>query len=195
MNTSYSTNSSYFITGYNTSPTYAQPITWFPITRGQTTGSVAYIIGSTTGQVMTDVNFYDDRNRVTQTEAVNITGGADLTTVQYDFSGKPLRTLLVIHNKNGTPVQQHIVVTKLSYDPAFRLKSIFKNIDGAASDQLIDSMQYNELGQLRAKYLGSNVDSHNGQCLQYPRLADRESSSQLCRGDRHPNYFWDGVGL
>jgi RHS repeat-associated protein len=158
MNTSYSTNGSYFITGYNTSPTYAQPITYFPITRGHVAGTFAYVIGSTTGQVMTDVNFYDDRNRVIQTEDVNITGGVDLTTMQYDFSGKPLRALL-IHNKSGTPVQQHIVVTKLSYDPAFRLKSIFKNIDGAASDQLIDSMQYNELGQLRAKYLGNNVDS------------------------------------
>jgi RHS repeat-associated protein len=158
MNTSYSTNSAYFITGYNTSPTYSQSITYFPITRGQVTGSVAYIIGSTTGQFMVDVNFYDDRNRVIQTEAVNITEGVDLTTTQYDFSGKPLRNLL-IHKKNGTPSAQHTIVTKLSYDPAFRLKSIFKNIDGATSDQLIDSMQYNELGQLRAKYLGNNVDS------------------------------------
>jgi len=159
MNTSYSTNLSYFFTTYNTSPTYAVPITYFPITRGQVTGTIAYIIGTTTGQVMTDVNFYDDRGRVLQTESVNISNGVDLMTLQYDFSGKPLRTLL-IHNKNGLPAaQQHIVVTKLSYDPAFRLKSIFKNIDGAAIDQLIDSMQYNELGQLRAKYLGSNVDS------------------------------------
>jgi hypothetical protein len=158
MNTANSTNGTYFITGYNTSPTYSQPITYFPITRGEVTGTFAYVIGSTTGQVMTDVNFYDDRNRVIQAESVNITGGVDLTTSQYDFTGKPLRTLL-IHNKNGNTVQQHIVVTKLSYDAGFRLKNIFKNIDGAASDQLIDSMQYNELGQLRAKYLGNNVDS------------------------------------
>jgi hypothetical protein len=95
---------------------------------------------------------------VTQSENQNITNGVDLTTMQYDFSGKPLRTLL-IHKKNSTPVATHTVVTKLSYDPAFRLKSIYKNIDGAASDQLIDSMQYNELGQLRAKYLGNKVDS------------------------------------
>jgi RHS repeat-associated protein len=158
MNTSNTTNSSYFITGYNTSPTYSQPITYFPITRGQVTGSIAYIIGSPTGQVMYNVNFYDDRNRVIQSEKQNITNGVDLTTMQYDFSGKPLRTLLV-HKKNSTPAATHTVVTKLSYDPAFRLKSIFKNIDGAAADQLIDSMQYNELGQLRAKYLGSKVDS------------------------------------
>jgi RHS repeat-associated protein len=47
----------------------------------------------------------------------------------------------------------------MNYDPQLRLKSVFKNIDGAGIDQLIDSMQYNEMGQLRAKYLGSNVDS------------------------------------
>jgi RHS repeat-associated protein len=45
------------------------------------------------------------------------------------------------------------------YDPAFRLKSIYKNINNATSDQLIDNLQYNELGQLRAKYLGNNIDS------------------------------------
>ncbi len=158
MNTSYSGNSNYFITSYNTSPTYAEPITYFPITRGQVIGTENYIIAATNGQFMTDVQFYDDRGRIIQNERTNITNGVDLTTMQYDFSGKTLRTLLV-HKKNGTPAVQHTVVTKLSYDPSFRLKSIFKNIDGAASDQLIDSMQYNELGQLRAKYLGKNVDS------------------------------------
>jgi RHS repeat-associated protein len=107
---------------------------------------------------MYNVNFCDDRNRVIQSENQNITNGVDYTTTQYDFSGKPLRTLLV-HKKNSTPAATHTLVTKLSYDPASRLKSIFKNIDGAAVDQLIDSMQYNELGQLRAKYLRNKVDS------------------------------------
>jgi len=48
-------------------------------------------------------------------------------------------------------------LTKTNYDPNFRVTSVYKNIDGAASDQLIDSMQYNELGQLRAKYLGKDA--------------------------------------
>jgi hypothetical protein len=47
----------------------------------------------------------------------------------------------------------------MNYDAGFRLKNIYKNIDGAASDQLIDSMQYNELGQLRFKYLGNSLDN------------------------------------
>ena len=159
LTTTYTSNSSDFITGYNTSPTYSVAITWFPITRGQVTGKTAYIVGATNGQYMTDVSFYDDRGRVIQTENVNISNGLSISTTQYDFSGKPLRTLLQ-HTKNGLPAaQHHLVLTKLAYDQAFRLKSIYKNIDGAPADQLIDSMQYNELGQLRAKYLGNNVDS------------------------------------
>jgi RHS repeat-associated protein len=160
MNTSYSTNGSYFITGYNSSPIYAVPITSFPIVRGQTTGSLDYIIGTTTGQVVDNINFYDDRSRVIQTQKINISGGVDLVTNQYSFTGNMLRTLMVHNNNKALPaLQQHIVLTKMNYDPAFRLKSTYKNVDGAASDQLIDSMQYNELGQLRAKYLGHNVDS------------------------------------
>jgi hypothetical protein len=46
---------------------------------------------------------------------------------------------------------------------AIRVTGIYKNIDGAASDQLIDSMLYDELGQLRAKYLGK--DPATGQPL------------------------------
>ena len=103
-------------------------------------------------------SFYDDRGRAIQSECSNYTGAIDTTTSQYDFTGKAIRNL-VGHKKNGNTVQAHTVLTKMDYDQGFRLKHIWKNIDGAASDQLIDSMQYNELGQLRVKYLGNSIDS------------------------------------
>jgi RHS repeat-associated protein len=161
MTTTYTTSGTYFITGYNTSPTYSVPITYFPVTRGELTGTTAYIIPQTTGQYMTNVNFYDDRGRVIQTENVNISNGSDITSTQFDFIGKPLRELLV-HTKNGLPAAQtHKVLTKLAYDQLFRIKSIYKNIDGAAVDQLIDSVHYDELGRAQTKYLGNNVDNLN----------------------------------
>ncbi|MFT3855871.1 MAG: DUF6443 domain-containing protein [Ilumatobacteraceae bacterium] len=150
------TNSSNFITSYNTSPTYATQITAYPITRGMQTGSMAKVIGGS--QYLYAASFYDDRGRNIQTQAVNYTGGVDTTTIQYNFTGKPLRNLFS-HKKAGNTVQGHTILTKLSYDGGLRLKSVYKNIDGAASDQLIDSIQYNELGQVRAKYLGNAVDS------------------------------------
>ena len=157
MATNYTGNSSYFITGYNASPVYAvNPVPLY-ITRGMSTGSMKKVLG-TTNQYLYGVSFYDDRGRIIQTQDINYTGGLDTTTMQYDFSGKPLRNLLN-HNKKGNTVQNHLALTLMDYDQAFRLRHVWKNIDNASSNQLIDSMQYNELGQLNAKYIGNNIDS------------------------------------
>jgi len=158
INTTYTSNSTYFNTSYNTSPTYAVQITQFVVTRGMATGSRKEVIGTNGAQYLYGASFYDDRGRVIQTQDINYTGAKDTVTNQYDFTGKPIRSLLN-HAKNGNTVQNHTILTLMDYDQAFRLRHIWKNIDNAASNQLIDSMQYNELGQLNAKYLGNNVDS------------------------------------
>jgi RHS repeat-associated protein len=150
-------NSSYFITTYNSSPTYAVPVTPFAVNRGMKTGSRQLVIGTTSTYLFYST-FYDDRARVIQTENVNYTGAIDTATVQYNFCGVPLRRL-INHKKNNNTVQNHIVLTLMDYDQSMRLRHVYKNIDNAASNQLIDSLQYNELGQLSAKYLGNQVDS------------------------------------
>jgi hypothetical protein len=146
-----------FITSYNTSPLYALPLTTFYNTRGMVTGHMAKVVGTANQYLYSNI-FYDDHSRALQTQSVNYSGGVDTVTTQFDFSSKPLRVQLD-HKNHDNSGQDYLVVTKMNYDPGFRLKSIYKNINNAASDQLIDSMQYNELGQLRAKYLGNNVDS------------------------------------
>jgi RHS repeat-associated protein len=156
--TAYTGNSNYFITSYAASPVYAVAITPWTSAAGVATGTMTKVITSIPAQYLYAVNFYDDHDRVIQTRSINYTGGVDTVATQFNFSGKPLRTLLN-HQKNGNTTQHHNVLTKMNYDAGFRVKSIYKNIDGAASDQLIDSVQYNELGQARAKYLGNLVDS------------------------------------
>ncbi len=157
LNTTYTSNSSYFITSYNASPAYAQPIVQYNITRGLATGSKTKVLG-TASQYLYEVNFYDDRGRAIQTQGINYTGVKDTTITQYDFSGKPLRNLLN-HQKAGTNTQSHRIVTKMNYDAAGRLLTINENIDNAGSDQLIATNTYNELGQLKKKYLGNIIDS------------------------------------
>jgi RHS repeat-associated protein len=143
-----------FIASYNAGPIYAVAITPHPISRGQLTGTQTLVLG-TDNQFLSAVSFYDDRGRPIQTKSINYTGGVDTLTTQYDFSGKPLRTLLGQAKPTNT-AQYHEVLTKTNYDAGFRVSSIWKNIDGAAADQLIDSMKYNELGQLQKKYLGKD---------------------------------------
>jgi YD repeat-containing protein len=122
------------------------------------TGSKMEVLGSAGSKYLYGVNYYDDRGRVIQTQSINYSGAKDTATMQYDFTGKLLRNL-VNHGWGGNTPQGHVVLTKMDYDAAFRPKHIWKNIDHASIDQLIDSMQYNELGQLHAKYLGNNIDS------------------------------------
>ncbi len=150
-------NSAYFITGYNASPVYSQTISQNQLTRSLTTGTMSKVLG-TTSQYLYNVNFYDDRNRVIQTQKINVTGGNDETTSQYDFSGKLLRELLQ-HQKNGTNPQSHIVLSKMNYDPNGRLLTSYKNVDNSGTDQLIATSSYNELGQLLSKQLGANLDN------------------------------------
>jgi RHS repeat-associated protein len=157
MATNFSSNINYFYTTYNTAPDYAVAMTSYVSTRGLTTGTMSKVIASSPAQYLYAVNFFDDHGRVIQAQSTNYRNGIDTLTTQYDFSGKPLRTLLA-HKKAGIATQYHIVSTKMSYDAAGRLKNILKNIDGTG-DQLIDSMQYNELGQLKNRYLGNQVDS------------------------------------
>jgi RHS repeat-associated protein len=157
MATTYTSNSSYFITTYNSSPTYAVAMTPFAVNRGMKTGSMQWVIG-TSSTYLYSSTFYDDRARVIQTQSVNYTGAIDTATIQYNFCGIQLRSL-VNHKKNNNTVQNHMVLTEMDYDQSMRLRHVYKNIDNATSTQLIDSLQYNELGQLVAKYLGNQVDS------------------------------------
>jgi len=155
----YSSNSTYFFTSYNTAPTYAQAIAQYPISRGQMTGLRTKVIGSSS-QFLASVSFYDDHGRVVESQSINQTGGKDTSITQYDFVGKVLRNL-IRHKKDGVGLNKetHSVLTKMNYDAAGRLLTIYKNIDNAASDQIIVTNTYNELGQGQNKMLGNNLDN------------------------------------
>jgi RHS repeat-associated protein len=141
----------------NTIYPYPQSLVQTKQTRGLPTGTINKFMGQPhSGTIL--ATYYDDRIRTIQTDTYNASKGVDVKTTQYCFRDQPLHTYLRAQNAM-TPTQVHYISTKMNYDGAFRLKNIYKNIDSAATDQLIDSMQYNELGQLRTKYLGNKVDS------------------------------------
>jgi len=155
----YTSNSHYFITNYNTSPAYAVPLVQSPSVRGMRTGHLGAITGTAAGEGnLIGVYFYDDHGRMIQQISDNWANTRDTTTTQYDFSGKPLCTLFN-HGNVHNGGHYHKILTKMNYDAGARLTSIWKNIDSAATDQRIDSMQYDELGQLKVKYLGNSLDS------------------------------------
>jgi len=154
MNTTYNNNTTYFFTAYNAAPDYALPMNQYPIATGQSTGYRTKIIDTT--QFLYYVPFYDDRGRTIGTQSTNYTNGLDQEWTQYDFSGKPLRKLM-FHKKNSAHPEGHLITTKYTYDAVGRLTGTRKIMDGP--EARIDTMMYNELGQLRAKYFANNLDS------------------------------------
>ncbi|MDR3715835.1 MAG: DUF6443 domain-containing protein [Puia sp.] len=158
IDSSFFSNSNYFITTYATIPYYAVRMSRNIQMRGMITGFKSEVVNSG-GTYQYGVLFYDDHNRIIQTRSTNYSGGKDTVSTQYNFYGDAIRNYAKHQKSGATNPQGHTVLTKLEYDAANRLKRIWKNVDNTSSDQLIDSVQYNELGQMATKYLGRGMDS------------------------------------
>lgn len=123
--------------------------------KGLATGSKVKILGST-DDWLTTVMFYDDRGRLIQTVADNHLGGKDISTTQYDFSGKVLNTYMVHNNPeaNGSDAQTTIA-KRYSYESSGtgRLTKIEQRLNNTGSYKAITTNSYDDLGQLESKKL------------------------------------------
>lgn len=152
--------SSNFTTSYNASPLFAQQIMQYNDITGMPAWTKTKILGTSTFLYSTSI--YDDKGHVIQTKATNISGGTDVGTIQFDFSGKELRTHLA-HQKNGTNSNLYQDLTITNYDHSDRVLTLKKrfNANGTNNtfDKTIASNSYDELGRLKTKRLGNNLDS------------------------------------
>lgn len=138
---------------------YPQTISPASNTHGLVTGTIKKTIDGT--QELVSTIFYDEKGRTIQQKASNITGACDIVTTQYSFTGLPLMNYLQ-HRKNGSNLQQHNIITKYEYDELGRMitvrKSVSSNIGGqivSKAEQIVVSNEYDALGQLKKKTLGS----------------------------------------
>jgi Domain of unknown function (DUF6443) len=161
--------SSYGYNSTNASPDYAQPIptTASAQTKGVVTWTEIKILGTTSYEYA--VMLYDDKARTVQVKSKNITGGADITTTQYDWSGKPL-VMIQKQVKATAPAQTTVVVSKMIYDDLGRLLQADKKIQNTnvnanavpASFTTVSKMEYDALGQLKKKNLGNKPGAAAG---------------------------------
>lgn len=157
-------NNNYFITNFNIAPNFALPLAVDYNIKGMPTGNKVKVLG-TANQFLYSVLFYDEKGTSIQTQTINISGGIDINTTQYDFSGKPLRSL-VQHSNSGTNSQTHTILTKLEYDHLGRLLFARKKIASVIGTQNITTPErtilqnsYDELGQLKIKKIGNKPNS------------------------------------
>lgn len=146
--------SAFFITQYNVAPYFAQEmIPDYLNVRGKQTGSKVRILGGST--FLHSVIFYDAKGRVIQTRGANISGSYDITTTQYDFSGKVLKS---VHrqDKQGANARFTKVNTSFEYDHMGRVLTVKKKVGGV--ERIITANAYNEIGQLIYKDIGGLED-------------------------------------
>lgn len=141
---------SFFIFPSNTAPYYARDVAAdYVNVRGKQTGSKVRILGTST--YLHSVVFYDADGRIIQTRGANITGGYDVMTTQYDFSGKILRTVHR-HDKQGANARFAKVNTIYEYDHAGRVVTVKQKVGGV--ERIIAANTYDELGRLKTKNIG-----------------------------------------
>ncbi len=147
-----------FYTTYNSFPEYAQSIAVSSRIRGTATGGKTRILGS--NDYLYTLTLYDQHLRPVQAKATNYSGGTDVATTQYSFSGRVLRTHIA-HEKAGTNAQNHTILTKYNYDHAGRITTLVKNIDGTGDHTTLQHT-YNELGQVAGKKLAPSYNNNAG---------------------------------
>ena len=108
---------------------------------------------------LTATTFYDEKARPMQVVATNARkGGADVVTSQVDFVGQVLKSYAVhtgyaVPGKPGTNHEPLAVAEWRAYDHAGRLVATRQQLPGEARAALLDSLRYNEVGQLVQKQL------------------------------------------
>ncbi|GAB2808986.1 DUF6443 domain-containing protein [Ferruginibacter profundus] len=150
---------------YSTSGSlYAQPLTASSKTKGMVTGTVTYILNSGTNQKLVSSIFCDDRGRALQSKTDNISGGIDIATTQYNFSGQSLMSVTE-HKKTATSASIK-TITKTEYDPLGRLLQVKKQLIQTGGvqtpEKIIVKNEYDALGQLKRKILAPEFNSNAG---------------------------------
>jgi RHS repeat-associated protein len=146
----------YFTTTYSAAPLYAEQLIASSYTNGLVTWTETKVLG-TASQFLASVNIYDGKGRVIQVQSQNITGGVDIASTQYDFSGRVVATHLR-HQKQGGATQTYDVGSRNGYDVLGRILNLEKNIN-ATGWKVISATQYDAMGKRSKKMLGDDPEN------------------------------------
>lgn len=130
-------------------------------TKGMVTATKSRVVNTTNANIsgLEDwtyaVNYYDEKGRLIETVGRNYLNGREVIAQQYDFKGRILRNIVYHKNPNCPQKSSTTIVKDYVYAPAtFKLTTIQQKIDNEDWRPLA-SYQYNELGQVTKKTIGS----------------------------------------
>jgi RHS repeat-associated protein len=141
------------------SNSYPDPVVQSSQTMGLPTTVQTRVLQAGATQWLTTVQYYDEKGRVIQTIADNISGSRDTTTTLYDFSGKVLSTYDRHNNAASRLNPRTTVLHATTYDHMGRVISTTEQLNDNAVNKTISTLNYDALGQLSQKNLGNNIES------------------------------------
>ena len=144
---------------YPQMPTQNSAIT----TRGAVTWTMVKVLNNNTPTTyLYSSQIYDDKGKVIQTQSQNITGGIDVSTTEYTWTGQPYTVVQSQQKAGTTNPQTTVTVSKMSYDYLNRLVNTSKQVQNSLVNSntlsvpnTVSALQYDVLGQLKTKYLGN----------------------------------------
>jgi len=156
----------YLIGTYNVSPGYAEQVVQTDRNMDRATWTQVKILESSNSYLYA-VTIYDEKGRVIQTKASNISGGQDIVTTQYNWTGQPLIAVSKTE-KAGTNPQTSVVIFQYTYDDLGRvvkvenkLRNTLVNSNALSAYTTIATIEYDELGRIKRKTIGSKKNPAN----------------------------------
>lgn len=136
----------------------------FMFTQGLLTASKTRVKDSTNSlpnEWVDDVFFYDRQGRLIQTQTLNPwnTTNWDVSTTEYDFTGKPIKAIMQYYDKSTSEKPTVKIVTTNNYDKYNdnRITSSLQSTDNTTASYLAQ-YKYDSLGRVYNKYIG-NVEN------------------------------------
>src|SRR6202165_3375331 len=108
------------------------------------------------GQWLETASFYDEKAKPLQLQSDNEKGGLESVSTRYDFEGKPLSSYQVHQNPQSTAGVLR-VLTLMDYDAQERLLAVKKQVNNTGTPRITVQNEYDELGQLKTKHLGTGL--------------------------------------
>jgi RHS repeat-associated protein len=137
-----------------------RPAAHSALTKGMVTGSKVRVLD--TDQWLVTTTYYNDKGRVQQVLSDNISGGTDVVTNMYDFTGQLLVSTQHHNNQRSGVTPATRLTTRMLYDHAGRVLETRKKLNDS-TEQTIAQHTYDALGQLASKALktrtGTNLET------------------------------------
>ncbi|MVT07966.1 DUF6443 domain-containing protein [Chitinophaga tropicalis] len=128
-------------------------------TAGKLTGYKTSIPGKT-GWTRSTL-YYDDKGRILQQLATNVTGGTDVTSYLYDYNGKLLSSFSRISNPLSVKDPLIYVRQRIEYDDNGNIKQKYHYAgnNSTPTDKLVAEYAYDELNRVKTVILSQGLET------------------------------------